>query len=216
MTCFYELTKNVKLCGLSAYKTDDAETASTFLGNFFRQLRAVPSLKNSVIVFCCERGTGHDATLFAAVARQYMPCYLLSQRGDGRLGWITTRESKVQQLNVATQCLQLDAMHFMTNWIYETGFDSEAKTPETREDIMNKLRTQLFNYGTYETANGNICVSGQIDSDSGVKNLTMRDDLAFVFCFSLGIMRELMNQSVPGAPYDMLFPQRVSWANAPQ
>ena len=187
---------------MATYKTDDAGKATDFLCSFTSKLREIPALSNSYIVFCAERGTGHDSSLFAhALDNQFQPCHMLSKTGDSdKLGWNTSPESKIKQLNVATMAVQEDTVHFLEGWVHENGFE-----PSTREGVMKKFTTQLSQYGTYESEKGNICVSGKYDYETRKINPNSLDDMASNFCFTLGIMHELLLQEVPGVPYERLF-----------
>ena len=103
---------------------------------------------------------------------------------------------------MATHAFQMGTVNFTLNWIFDNGFENR-----TREQASADLRAQLFHYGTYEISknSGTIGVSGQID-DTGMKNLSMRDDKAFAVCFAIGIMGQILERRVPNLPYTVLFP----------
>ena len=170
-------------------------------------LRKIPWLKHSWIIFCGERGTGHDSSFLSYDLDKYEPKLMKIGRKsarDGReIGWWSNPTTKTACLETARILVSSGSVAWMRDWVFSNGVNTQ-----TREEVAQDLRTQLFRYGTYEFIRGtskSVKISGQID-ETGKISRTLRDDKADAFCMACGIMREILSRRFSNLDYSELFP----------
>lgn len=189
---------------MASLKSSDSEVVQKFLRHFVLKLRQIECLKHSWIVFCTERGTGHDASFLGHYLKNNKiggENIMIIEDKNGEQGWWTTHSTKISQLEMTRYAIELGQIIWLKDWVYENGH-----TKTTREEVASDLRSQLYRYGTYEQINGaskTMKISGQIDENGRISR-SLRDDKAVVLCLTLGVYSEMLKRSFKNLNYSKL------------
>lgn len=166
---------------------------------FLKGLRKHPLLAKSIIVFCAERNTGHDAGYLADVVKNYPPFHLVTQRGyEGRhekmseddYGFWTNARSKDRQAQHVWSIMTMNEPGLLQNWICENPF----MDPDTRKlETLEKTRDQLLRYHQDEKGR----YTGKTDLSG---NPGYNDDIATTIFMTLFINALMCDGRLPQIP----------------
>jgi len=188
------------IIGIDSYKAKNGEEASILLDCFIRNIRKDPRFEHARIIFCPEKGTGHEDTRMSEeLIRKFKGISVISWDGTDDYGLYTTRQSKIDAIGETFLIMKEKTLKFINNWVCDNPLD---RSLDRRDLTKSKLRSQLENYKIHNivdptTERSKNIVSGRRD-ENGKVSAHKRDDLAFGMCFAIYVLKNILNGEYKG------------------